>query len=170
VAATNLIGTSSFSSDSSNQLSSAVVMNVPEKPESVPLRGPQTTTSQIHVVVQALEGDMTGGSPILSYEIDYDRGTAEWQELKGFSSNDDSLEFIKTALTISVVYQVRYRAKNVFGWSEYSDTSFVETIMVPDIPEQPVSSELIGTNVVFTWVQPDARGTPIQFYNLQVQS
>ena len=57
---------------------------------------------------------------------------AEWSELKGFSSNDLSLFYIQGGLTIDQPYVVRYRAKNIFGWSEYSDFATINTIMVPD--------------------------------------
>jgi hypothetical protein len=63
-------------------------------------------------------------------------------------------------LVINTIYNIRYRAKNIFGWSEYSAVTQIKTIMVPDIASA-VASELIGTNVVFTWDQPDARGATI---------
>jgi hypothetical protein len=107
---------------------------VPHKPVKGPSRGSETTTSQIHVVIEALVGNSTGGASILSYEIIYDRGSngQEWQELKGFSSNDATLFAVRSGLIISTEYQVRYRAKNVFGWSDYSDPTSIFTIMVPD--------------------------------------
>jgi hypothetical protein len=115
-----------------------------------------------------LDGIQSGGSQILSYQIDYDHNTqeSEWRELKGFSSNDHSLETIKDGLTISLEYRVRYRAKNIFGWSEYSDVTSIYTIMVPDVASTPVETTLIGTNVVFNWIEPSARGTAITYYNL----
>lgn len=72
----------------------------------------------------------------MSYEIDYDMNTnnAEWNELKGFSANDVSLFFIKGGLLFNSEYMVRYRAKNIYGWSEYSDTTSIWTIMNPDVP------------------------------------
>ena len=41
--------------------------------------------------------------------------------------------------------------------------------MVPGVPA-PVTTALVGTNVVFNWVAPDERGTPILHYNLKVQT
>lgn len=40
--------------------------------------------------------------------------------------------------------------------------------MVPDVA-QPVTNELIGTSVMFHWVQPDPRGAPVVAYNVYVQ-
>ena len=66
-------------------------------------------------------------------------------------------------------YVVKYRAKNIFGWSDYSDLFTIETIMVPD-QALPVSTELIGTNVVFSWAKPDERGDSIFSYNVYIAS
>jgi hypothetical protein len=75
----------------------------------------------------------TGGSPITSYQIDYDKNTnaAEWEELQGFSSNELTLSTTKTGLIIAKTYKVRYRAKNIYGWGEYSDITDILTVMVP---------------------------------------
>ena len=112
-----------------------------------------------------------GGSPALSYQIDYDKGTnkAEWHELQGFSANELKLSVVQADLEFIATYYVRYRVKNIFGWGEYSDISFIETIMVPDVPA-PVTTALVGTNVAFNWVAPDERGSPILHYNLKVQT
>ena len=61
--------------------------------------------------------------PITSYQIDYDKGTNafEWENIKGFLSNDLALEATKTGLTQNMPYKFRYRAKNIYGWGEYSD-------------------------------------------------
>ncbi len=107
----------------------------------------------------------------MSYEINYDSGTslAEWSALKGFSSNDLSLFYIQGGLMIDWPYAVRYRAKNIFGWSDYSDSSYIYTIMVPGQAE-PVTTDLIGTNVMFNWIKPDQRGADIVSYNVYIES
>jgi len=104
-------------------------------------------------LVDALTSIETGGVPIISYQIDYDMNTknAEWIELKGFSANDLSLATTKNGLLFNSRYMVRYRAKNIYGWSEYSEITSIYTIMVPQAP-QAVTSMLVGTNVVFSWV------------------
>ena len=87
--------------------------------------------------------------------------------MKGYSETDAATFFIQDSLSISSIYQVRYRAKNIFGWSEYSDTSQIKTIMQPE-PVASVSSTQEGTNVIFTWAIPNARGASITHYNLMV--
>jgi hypothetical protein len=93
------------------------------------------------VVVDELDLVQSGGTAVSSYEISYDKGTnkAEWEELKGFSDNDVNNFVVKTGLEPSAEYYVRYRAKNIFGWGDYSELTAIWTIMVPDVPE-PVTT------------------------------
>ena len=42
--------------------------------------------------------------------------------------------------------------------------------MVPDVGSEQIEFSLIGTNVVFSWSAPSARGTPITHYNVQVEA
>lgn len=101
-----------------------------------PSRGTLTGTSQIHVVVEPLSGLSAGGSNILSYQIDMKTADSEtWTELKGYTTNDASLEAISTGLQISTQYSVRYRAKNIHGWGPYSDIQEILTITAPDVIE-----------------------------------
>lgn len=131
-----------------------------------------TTTTQIHVVINELEGFSAGGCEIISYQVDYDLGSngTDWQELKGFSTNNDDLFIIWTGLTINTEYRVRYRAKNIFGWSPYSQVTSIYTIMVPEASSIPVQTQLVGTNVMFNWTAPNNRGAPILYYNIMVQT
>ena len=74
-------------------------------------------------MIQELTGTDTGGVPIVSYQIDYDKGTnnVEWETIKGYHSNDLTLSTIKQSLTTNLPYRFRYRAKNIFGWGDYSE-------------------------------------------------
>lgn len=144
---------------------------MPSAPFTVPTEGPSTTTDQIHVLIDALPESETGGSPIISYQIDTDSGTGEqeWTELKGYSSNDASLEFIETELQISVEYKLRFRARNIFGWGDYSEIGAIKTIMKPDLINTPTVTQSV-TNVNIEWSVPNANGDPIQYYVVQIQS
>lgn len=126
-----------------------------------------TTTSQIDIRVNELTGVATGGAAIISYEFDYDKNTnqAEWEELKGFSSNDATLSFIKSGLSISTQYFVRFRAKNIFGWSGYSPATLIITRMTPKTP-LAVATALVGTNVEIAWLAPDNNGASILYYDV----
>jgi hypothetical protein len=67
VAASNLIGTSSYSDLSSIN---SQIQSEPSIPSSTPSRGLSTSTSQIHVMIEALTGLNAGDASIYSYQID----------------------------------------------------------------------------------------------------
>lgn len=169
VSAENVIGSSEFSQASSHE-SSARIQTVPSAPSGLCTEGPQTSTSQIHILIDAVTGEASGNSPILSYHIQSDMGSAEaeWTDLKGFVTNDATLEWIETNLLISVEYKLRYRARNIFGWSDYSQVSSIVTMMVPSQVASAPTVTLEVTNVEITWSEPDARGSPITHYIVQI--
>jgi hypothetical protein len=70
---------------------------------------------------------------------------------------------------ISTDYKLRYRAKNIFGWSDYSEITSIFTVMVPDVTGDAIEAEVVGTNVIFSWTAPDDRGTAITHYNVQIE-
>lgn len=73
---------------------------------------------------------------------------------------------IKTGLTISKTYKVRYRAKNIYGWGPYSDVSDIKTIKVPGTPNA-VTAVISSTNVLFNWTKPTEFGSSITGYNIE---
>ena len=70
-------------------------------------------------------------------------------------------------VTSGQIYGFKYRAYNRQGWSEYSDISY---IMAANAPSQllPVIVTLSGSNVRFSWIEPDDGAQPITAYTLEV--
>jgi hypothetical protein len=68
----------------------------------------------------AITGQDTGGSEILSYNLQYNQGglSTSYISLIGESPNSLVLIFSKGGLTTNVVYSFRYRVKNKYGWNE----------------------------------------------------
>jgi hypothetical protein len=64
-----------------------------------------------------------GGSEITSYSLEWDGGNigTNFDALIGLDANNIQLNYVKDSLTPGVVYRFRYRAKNVYGWSPYSN-------------------------------------------------
>ena len=86
VSATNGYGTSVLSD---KNIVGARVQTVPHKPATASLsRGSLTTQAQLQVLIQPIEGESTGGSPILSYVIQWDQGDPlnAFEPLVGFTS------------------------------------------------------------------------------------
>jgi hypothetical protein len=78
------------------------------------------------------------------------------------------LSAIKTGLTISTSYQVRYRARNLFGWSaSYSDIETIATITEPAmIDANTATVAIVGSNVQINWNVPVSNGSPLLKYEV----
>ena len=169
VLAINNIGNSPLSElSSTHTLTGAVIQTKPAKPTVPITRGEATTITQIEAVIAELTGATTGGVPITSYQIEYDKGTngAEWEVLKGFNSNDLELSHIVTGLTINQQYRFHYRAKNIYDWGDYSDSVILVPTQKPGQPA-PLQTLIVGQNVGLLWTEPDTYGTPIDYYDVQ---
>jgi hypothetical protein len=109
VAATNKMGTSAYT-----QIEGVPVETVPLKPPAV-TQGDQTTDTQIHVtwneIVTLTE---TGGSPILSYRLDWDDRSDKtvWYTLVGYDSAYLGLTWVQTGALPGETYSFRMQVQN----------------------------------------------------------
>ena len=94
---------------------------------------------------------------------------AAWEELKGFASNDLELHATKTGLALNTPYRVRYRAKNIYGWGEYSESAIILTIQEPAQPD-PVETQVVSSNVLVTWSESESFGSAITRYEVQFRA
>jgi hypothetical protein len=79
----------------------------------------------------------TGGSTILSYNIQVDDGSSNFIDIQGYSS-DSLLLSAAVAVEQGVIYGFRYRAKNIYGWSQFSPTAFILAASPPSAPPKPL--------------------------------
>ena len=95
-----------------------------------------------------LVGDYTGGSTIISLQLQWDQGTngASWATLLGFSPFTTTSTYTITGDRVDSgsVYQFRYRAFNIMGWGPYSDTLHLLAASIPD-NLAPVIVNQVGT-------------------------
>ena len=132
VRASNMFGESEVSDASTVK---ARIQTVPSQVQNV---AKLATTTQSNIDFQwdeLVSLTDTGGSPILSYHVEWDRGSAGlyFLNLAGYVAVYDATSYSITAhVTTGVSYQVRVRAKNYWGWGEYSD---VLTIRASSVPE-----------------------------------
>lgn len=77
-----------------------------------PERGDQTSYNQVHIIWTGLVGDETGGSPITSYYLQWDSGTAgvTWLDLSGLTSPNLLTQFIVDT-DINAGQEYRFRVK-----------------------------------------------------------
>ena len=113
----------------------------------------------------------TGGSPILSYHLQYDKGTGneDWVDLVGFPVDSLVTTYTVTGgIVKGTAYRFRLRSKNIYGFGDYST---IATIYSSDVPEQPapVQTSIDGVNVVITWVTPYDNSEAIKEYDLQIR-
>ena len=79
-----------------------------------------TNESQIRVNMTSMNLiSETGGSPIISYSLEWDEGSSRnyFVPIIGYYDNNMQLYFDFTQLTKGVYYSFKYRVKNIYGWS-----------------------------------------------------
>ena len=79
VRAVNLIGEGSFSEP--NSVGSAIE-DIPGQ-MSAPMRGPETSETQLHILWSEIDESLTGGATIDSYNVQWDQGSGEQEDLAG---------------------------------------------------------------------------------------
>jgi len=139
-------------------------------------RGSLTSETQIQVNWSPLTSSTdTGGSEILSYNLQFDSGTGLWVDLVGYSSDYSQLTYTVTdGLTKGIAYQFRIRARNIYGWALLlSDPStIIKTSGVPAQMFTVTTSYDTGvdpTSVKITWLQPYSNSEPVIDYQVVIR-
>jgi hypothetical protein len=136
----NTIG---YSAASPENTSGALIQLPPHAPPGAPARGSASSESQLEVNFAAYTAD--GGSAILAYGLEIDRGDGS-----GYSAVIDSnvnTATITANINSGQAYQVRYRARNVHGWSTaYSTPLTIYAAVIPVFP----ASDIVSTSNLAT--------------------
>jgi hypothetical protein len=119
----------------------------PHTPLTKPRRGVLTNEAQIEVLIDPVTAN--GGSAIQSYSVEINDGTG-FKSYVGDLADNLSLDTIATELSSGVMHNLRYRAKNVHGWSDYSPS---ELIVANTLPSKPlnVQTQNILNKMVVVW-------------------
>lgn len=149
-----------WSLESAQSTNNAKVQVQPHKP-STPPQNTNTARQAISISVSELTGTATGGSEITSYQVEYYKDESIKSEL---SSDASTRVYTVTGLTIGETYFVRYRARNVHGWGEYSELSSILVAEKPQKIPHAAATVLNGSTVQITWGKPLSEGTPITGY------
>ena len=119
----------------------------PHKPPTAPTRNAATSQATVHVDYALLTTPATGGSTILSLQLQWDAGTsgATWTTLIGFSpySTTQTMSISGAQIITGRVYKFRYRAFNIHGWGAYSDAADILAASSPS-PMNAVVTTLVG--------------------------
>jgi hypothetical protein len=120
---------------------SYVLASIPSVPSTGPINdGSVSSETQIKVDFAALSLESeTGGSSILSYNLQIDEADGVFEDLFGATTDVLITTELVTAPKIvqGSTYGFRYRARNVYGWGEWSPTTYILAARVPDAPPKP---------------------------------
>ena len=170
VKASNMFGESPVSEVSTVN---ARIQTVPQKVQNL-VKLPTTTQSNIDFQWDELVTlEETGGTEILSYHVEWDRGSAGlyFLNLAGYVAIYDDTSYSITAhVTTGVSYQVRVRAKNYWGWGEYSDIFTIKASSVPervDTVTTAIDEATGGLRV--EWTAPFDNSDEIIAYSIEAQ-
>lgn len=159
--ATNFLG-DSFVSEAGN---GAVILTYPDEPNNLVINS--DVTFGTIVGLSWLEGDQSGGRPILDYTVmAKDSATETWAEREvGVVGTSVTL----TGLNLGLTYTFKVKSRNVFDFSQlFSNEVAVLTAINPDEPSAP-STSVSGDNVIITWTAPNDNGLQIQAYTVLIQ-
>lgn len=107
-----------------------------------------------------LTGLLSGDSNILSYNLYWDNGTG----VTNIELVDANLtQFTVSALTGGLNYKFKVRARNVYGYGNFS-TEYI--VAATDFPGKPpiANVSILSTNVTITWVAPQSHFAVIDSY------
>jgi len=131
-----------------------------------PSKGALTLQTQVHVLWTNTDySPNNGDSPIITYNLQWDRGTNGffWFNLIGSSTDSLTTSYIVTnGVVAGDFYQFRVRAKNKWGWGTFSPVFTIQASTIPDKMTPPtVANNLQTGQVTISWVKPNDRNNAI---------
>ena len=166
VAAHNLNGWGEFSDVNTV---GAIIETVPGEMDP-PSRDAETNTFQIVVDWTAPSND--GYSDIVSFNLQWDTGTDGelWTNLIGFNTDSLAQTFtVAQGVAFGDQYLFKVRAKNYWGWSDFSENLVIKSATYPD-PMLSVTTEvdLATGNVKIIWTAPYDNEQTITAYEILI--
>lgn len=164
--ATNEIGTTQ------SLVGYALFAQVPDAPSAGPTSDASITNKE-RIKVDWSAVTATGGSEILSYQIEMDDGDGgDFVALTG-EGVAGYTHYLKLSFTVysniteGEVYRFRYRAKNAAGWGAYSPITGIRAATVPQAPPAPQLSSVTNAAITLTLLPSTAdEGSPITSYKI----
>lgn len=99
-------------------------------------------------------GTRTGGSSVLSYNLQFDKdgNNQNFISIVGEAPDNLDLTITKGGLTTNLIYSFKYRIKTKYGWSDFSPVLQVRTATQPHVI-QFVNFQIVDlTNVRVDWI------------------
>ncbi len=115
----------------------------------------------------------TGGTSIISYNVQWDSGSSGsfWSNLAGFSSNYLAQTYTATSAIIAgTSYQIRIRAKNYWGYGPFSSVITIKASAAPNQVSVPMTSiDVLSGGIRVNWAAPYANSEVIDQYLVEAQ-
>lgn len=178
--AENIVGWSPLYSEPN----AGVAVTIQQAPGTPPGAVTLTSQSESSLTVEMPALLDLGGSPITSYNLQYDQGAAagagssspaeeDFVSLIGEipANNLAVTEVTLAGLNTNMIYSFRYRAANKHGWGGFSPVLGVVTATVPAaVAALSFSVEsATPTSVTIQWSAPYNGGNPISSYQILIQ-
>jgi predicted phage tail protein len=169
VAAINVVAQGSFSAMNTV---GALVKQKPDIMSSL-TRGALTSTSLIQVTWTLPTTPANGNSAILSYHLIWDEGLGTTNiDLVGYAVPYTSLSYtISSGISVGNAYKIEIRAKNIYGWGDWSSNTF--TVTASDVPAQmaQVANAIESqVDIRFTIAAPVSNGATVDYYQVLIYS
>ena len=72
-------------------------------------------------------------------------------------------------MTEGSTYQFKIKARNIYGFSVFSNTVSILAAQVPDQPSPAPNTTWVPDNVIVSWSIPDSGGSPITGFNVKLR-
>jgi heterodisulfide reductase subunit A-like polyferredoxin len=117
-----------------------------------------STTAINKLVVNWVPPINDGYSAVQSYNLQWDKGTdgLQWINLIGFDNENLALTYTVTSYIVpGGIYKLKVRAKNYWGWGEFSDVLTIKSATWPNnMVALTTSIEAASGNIKVQWVKP----------------
>jgi hypothetical protein len=161
----NFYGDSPYSTGMQSQLGLRVVPHQMQ----MPTRNALTTQYQLVFDFVPFTAPLNGDSEILGYHAMWKAdNSADWVDVNPENEQYQGVDNmnIYDGLVVGQVYNLKVRARNVYGFGEFSDTALITASTWPSKPENPPVTETAGTNVRVTFKPPVTNGDVITGFNI----
>lgn len=145
----------------------ALIITIPDPPVSLAEDELQRSATNLAItwdIITTVGIPEQGYSTVIDYRVSIAEQYGEYTVLG--TTTDQS--FLATDLSSGTFYEFKVEARNMYGYSEYSD---MITLLSAYIPEPPINvvTTIEGDQVKVEWELVTSNGSPILAYNVYVQ-
>jgi len=147
--------------------------DVPLAPPTAPFKlQSMSSTSTIAVQIDAIPASEQEGLTVVSYCLEIDDNLDNvFREVNGCITTSMALTHIVRGLELGSIHAFRYKARNAYGWSPYSQTAYLKVATEPGKPmTKPnfISSSETAMQITLDLQSVRANGETITLFGLEI--